>query len=173
MSTELRPKTKLLPALLVLLLSLLGLPTTVAARTQDGRQRPDRIKLQAGGDRVTAVEGITEYRLQNGLRVLVFPDQGQQTMTVNITYLVGARHENYGETGMAHLLEHLLFKGTPRHPNIWKEFNDRGAFMQGTTGLDRTNYFGIFAAADENLEWALELEADRMVNSFIAKKDLD
>src|SRR5262245_45458310 len=173
MSTELRPKTKLLPALLVLLLSLSGLPATVAARTPDGRQQAESIKLPAGVERVTSVEGITEYRLQNGLRVLVFPDQSQQTMTVNITYLVGARHENYGETGMAHLLEHLLFKGTPKHPNVWKEFNDRGAMMQGTTGLDRTNYFGIFAATDENLEWALELEADRMVNSFIARKDLD
>ncbi|HEX4846219.1 MAG TPA: insulinase family protein, partial [Geothrix sp.] len=64
--------------------------------------------------KVAAVEGITEYRLANGLRVLLFPDASKPTITTNITYLVGSRHENYGETGMAHLLEHMVFKGTPR-----------------------------------------------------------
>ncbi|HEY9489642.1 MAG TPA: pitrilysin family protein, partial [Chryseosolibacter sp.] len=123
--------------------------------------------------KVTTVEGITEYRLQNGLRVLLFPDQSKQTITVNITYLVGSKHENYGETGMAHLLEHLVFKGTPKHPNIPQELTERGARPNGTTWVDRTNYFETFNATEENLKWALDLEADRMVNSFIAKKDLD
>jgi zinc protease len=91
---------------------------------------------------------------------------------VNITYLVGSRHEGYGETGMAHLLEHLVFKGTPRHPNIPQELTERGASPNGTTWYDRTNYFETFAATEDNLEWALDLEADRMVNSFIAAEDL-
>ena len=68
--------------------------------------------------KVVAVEGITEYRLANGLRVLLFPDPSKATITTNITYLVGSRHEHYGETGMAHLLEHMVFKGTPTHPNV-------------------------------------------------------
>ena len=123
--------------------------------------------------KVTSVEGITEYRLENGLRVLLFPDQSKQTCTVNITYMVGSRHENYGETGMAHLLEHMVFKGTPKHPNIPQELTEHGARPNGTTWLDRTNYYETFNATEENLKWALELEADRMVNSFIAKKDLD
>ena len=123
--------------------------------------------------RVTSVEGITEYRLGNGLRVLLFPDPTKQTITVNITYLVGSRNENYGETGMAHLLEHLMFKGTPKHPNIPQELTSHGARPNGTTWFDRTNYFETFRATDENLQWALDLEADRMVHSFIAKKDLD
>jgi zinc protease len=127
----------------------------------------------AAPEKVTTVEGITEYRLQNGLRVLLFPDPSKQTITVNITYLVGSKHENYGETGMAHLLEHLVFKGTPRHPNIPQELTERGARPNGTTWVDRTNYFETFNATEENLKWALDLEADRMVNSFIAKKDLD
>jgi len=127
----------------------------------------------AGISKVTEVEGITEYRLANGLRVLLFPDQSKPTITVNITYLVGSRHENYGETGMAHLLEHLMFKGTKKHPHIDQEFNQRGVRSNGTTSLDRTNYFELFQASDANLAWAIELEADRMVNSFIAKKDLD
>jgi zinc protease len=129
--------------------------------------------LPKGVERVTSVEGITEYRLQNGLRVLLFPDQSKQTVTVNITYLVGSKHENYGETGMAHLLEHLMFKGSKEHTDVPKELSDHGAEANGTTWVDRTNYYETVPATDVNLEWALRLEADRMVNSFIAKKDLD
>ena len=61
----------------------------------------------------TQVEGITEYRLPNSLQLLLVPDDTKPSTTVNVTYRVGSRHENYGETGMAHLLEHLIFKGTP------------------------------------------------------------
>ena len=129
--------------------------------------------LPTGVERLTSVEGITEYRLKNGLRVLIFPDQSKQTITVNVTYLVGSKHENYGETGMAHLLEHLVFKGTPKHPDIPKELTEHGARPNGSTWYDRTNYYETFAATEENLKWALDLEADRMVNSYIAKKDLD
>ena len=67
---------------------------------------------------VTSVEGITEYQLDNGLRVLLFPDPTKPQITVNITYLVGSRHEGYGETGMAHLLEHLLFQGPRTTPTF-------------------------------------------------------
>ena len=120
-----------------------------------------------------SVEGITEYMLDNGLKVLLFPDNSSQTITVNITYKVGSRHEGYGEKGMAHLLEHMVFKGTPNHPNIPEELTKHGARPNGTTWYDRTNYFETFNATDENLDWALDMEADRMVNSYIAKKDLE
>jgi zinc protease len=120
-----------------------------------------------------SVEGITEYRLANGLKVLLFPDSSRPTVTVNVTYLVGSRHENYGETGMAHLLEHLMFKGSPKHPDITRQFADRGMQFNGTTALDRTNYYEVFQASDDNLNWALGMEADRMTHSSIAKKDLD
>ncbi|MDC6351267.1 pitrilysin family protein [Zeaxanthinibacter sp. PT1] len=123
--------------------------------------------------KTASVEGITQYELDNGLKVLLFPDNSAQTITVNITYLVGSRHEGYGEKGMAHLLEHMVFKGTPNRPDIPKELTSHGARANGTTWYDRTNYYETFNATDENLEWALDLEADRMVNSFIAKKDLD
>jgi zinc protease len=129
--------------------------------------------VPSGIERVTSVEGITEYRLANGLRLLLFPDLSKQTVTVNITYQVGSRHENYGETGMAHLLEHLMFKGSTSHANVAQELSAHGARANGTTWFDRTNYFETVPATDENLAWALALEADRMVNSFIAKKDLD
>jgi len=61
---------------------------------------------------------------------------------------------------MAHLLEHLVFKGTPDHPDIPKELTERGARPNGTAWFDRTNYFETFTSTDENLEWALDLEAD-------------
>lgn len=130
-------------------------------------------QLPEGVIKNTTVEGITEYELDNGLKVLLFPDQSKPTITVNITYLVGSRHEGYGETGMAHLLEHLVFKGTPRHPNIPQELTEHGARPNGTTWYDRTNYYETFNATKENLEWALDLESDRMINSYIAKEDLD
>jgi zinc protease len=122
---------------------------------------------------VTSVEGITEYQLENGLKVLLFPDDSKPTVTVNLTLFVGSRHEGYGEAGMAHLLEHMLFKGTPTHPNIPKELQDRGAQFNGTTWVDRTNYYETLPASDENLEFALGLESDRMINSLIRGEDLE
>ncbi|QYK05222.1 M16 family metallopeptidase [Shewanella zhangzhouensis] len=131
------------------------------------------IQALADLQKVTEVEGISEYRLDNGLKVLLFPDPTKETVTVNVTYKVGSKHENYGETGMAHLLEHLVFKGTPKHKDIPAELSSHGARPNGTTWTDRTNYFETFAATEENIDWALSMESDRMVNSFIAKKDLD
>ena len=128
--------------------------------------------LPEGITKGASVEGITEYNLKNGLKVLLFPDPSKPTITVNITYLVGSRHEGLGETGMAHLLEHMVFKGSTKHTNIPQELTSHGARPNGTTWLDRTNYFETFAATDENLKWALDLESDRMVNSFIKKEDL-
>src|SRR5919202_6542954 len=167
------PLARLCAAALRLVLALTFAGALVAAPYARVAAQTAAVALPAGVERVTSVEGITEYRLKNGLRVLMFPDQTKQTITVNITYLVGSATENYGETGMAHLLEHMAFKGTPRHPNIPQELTAHGARPNGTTWTDRTNYFETFAATDENLNWALDLEADRMVNSFVAKKDLD
>jgi zinc protease len=127
--------------------------------------------------KVVSIEGITEYALDNGLRVLLYPDTSSSRVTVNMTVLVGSRHEGYGETGMAHLLEHMLFKGTPTHPDVWKALRDHGAYpdiatTNGTTYFDRTNYYETLAASDANLEFAIRLEADRLVNSFIKREDL-
>ncbi len=123
--------------------------------------------------KVASVEGIDEYRLANGLQVLLIPDESKATTTVNLTYRVGSRHENYGETGMAHLLEHMLFKGSTQHPKVWAEFEKRGLAANGSTSFDRTNYTASFSSNDANLRWYLGWQADAMVNSFIARKDLD
>lgn len=130
-------------------------------------------ELPAGIQAGPSVEGISEYRLNNGLRVLLFPDPTKPTVTVNLVYEVGSVQENYGETGMAHLLEHLLFKGTPAHPDINGEMKRRGIGFNATTSLDRTNYFASFPANDATLDWVLGMEADRMVNSRVAREDLD
>ena len=92
---------------------------------------------------------------------------------MNLTALVGSRQEGYGETGMAHLLEHMLFKGTPNHPAVPKALQDHGAQFNGSTSADRVNYFETLAASDANLEFAIDLEADRLMNSYVKKSDLD
>lgn len=122
--------------------------------------------------KVTSIEGISEYRMENGLKILLFPDSSKPTVTVNLTVLVGSRHEGYGEAGMAHLLEHMLFKGTPTNPSVPKALQARGAEFNGTTWLDRTNYYETLPAGDDNLEFAIGLEADRMMNSYIKGEDL-
>src|SRR5262245_33463605 len=133
---------------------------------------PSRAEAPEGPQKVASVEGITEYRLGNGLRVLLFPDSSTPKVTVNMTVLVGSRHEGYGETGMAHLLEHMLFKGTPTHPDVPRALRDHGAEFNGTTWVDRTNYFETMPATDENLELGIRLEADRLVNSYVKREDL-
>jgi len=142
---------------------------TVAAPTSAA----DNEQLPPGVRRIRSVEGITEYELSNGLRVLLAPDQSKPTTTVNMTYLVGSRHENYGETGMAHLLEHMLFKGTHNIRNALAEFSRRGLRANGTTSQDRTNYFASFAADPDTLRWYLGWQADAMINSTILRSDLD
>jgi len=124
--------------------------------------------------KVASVEGITEYKLDNGFRFLLFPDDSKPLVTVNMTVFVGSRHEGYGETGMAHLLEHLLFKGTPTFANVPKALRDHGAGnrFNGTTWVDRTNYYETMPASDENLEFGIHLEADRLVNSNVKRDDL-
>jgi zinc protease len=135
--------------------------------------QPAGAGLPPGVERVTSVEGVTEYRLANGLRILLIPDRSIDTITVNVTYLVGSRNEGYGETGMAHLLEHLMFRGTKRFPSIKADFQQRGVRYNGSTSTDRTNYYGSFPAAEKTLDYVLEVEADRMIHASIARKDLD
>ncbi|MCB5362306.1 insulinase family protein [Pusillimonas sp. CC-YST705] len=130
-------------------------------------------ELPPGIQRMYAMGGVTEYRLENGLRVLLAPDAAQPNVTVNMTYLVGSRHENYGETGMAHLLEHMLFRGTPSLQDALAEFSRRGLRANGSTNEDRTNYYASFAADPTTLDWYLRWQADVMVNALIAREDLD
>ena len=165
---------------------LAAMTMLLAAANLDAQARPSQARpaqarpAQAApkATLVATVEGISEYSLPNGMKVLLFPDASKPTVTVNMTYLVGSRHEGYGEAGMAHLLEHLLFRGTPKYPEVMKELTSRGASRNGSTWFDRTNYFETLPAndtkqADASLEFAIDFEAERMLNSFVAKKDLE
>jgi zinc protease len=129
--------------------------------------------LPSGVQKMASMGGITEYDFPNGLKVLLYPDQAEPKITVNVTYLVGSRHEGYGETGMAHLLEHMDFIQTTNGREIKDELVAHGASWNGTTSEDRTNYYETFTATDDNLKWALGLETDRMVNVKFTKEILD
>lgn len=122
---------------------------------------------------IRQVEGITEYALPNGLTVLVAPDPSKPTTTINITYRVGSRHEGYGETGAAHLLEHMLFKETDNIADPKKEMAERGARWNGTTNVDRTNYFAQFATNDATMDWTLGWLAEAMTRAKVLRRDLD
>lgn len=127
---------------------------------------------QAAPKQLASVEGMTEYQLDNGLKILLYPDPTRPMVTVNMTLLVGSRHEGYGETGMAHLLEHMLFKGTEKFPNFDKLMSARGARFNGSTWYDRTNYYETLPASDDNLEFAIQVEADRLIHCKVLPEQL-
>ncbi len=133
---------------------------------------PSAADEPAAPEKITTVEGITEYRLDNGLKVLLFPEPSRPKVTVNLTVFVGSRHEGYGEAGMAHLLEHMLFRGTPDHPDIPAALFEHGIQPGASTEVDATNYFETLNATVDNLDFALGLEADRLVHSNLKGEDL-
>ena len=119
-----------------------------------------------------SVEGVSEYSLPNGLRVLFVPDASKPVTTVNLTVFVGSRHENYGEKGMAHLFEHMLFKKTQKFADVKQELTKLGGMINGTTWFDRTNYFESFPADEAKLKTAIELESQRLRYAIISKEQL-
>jgi zinc protease len=142
---------------------------TLPAAAQPGPAPSKAVKAQ----KVHTVEGITEYKLANGTRYLLFPDPSASTVTVAMTVLVGSREEGYGETGMAHLLEHMLFKGSRKFPFVDKALQAHGAARaNANTWTDRTMYFEEMPGTDANLKFGIEFEADRLVNAFIRREDL-
>ncbi|MGI8437072.1 MAG: M16 family metallopeptidase, partial [Chthoniobacterales bacterium] len=117
---------------------------------------------------VKTVSPISEYRLdKNGLQVLLQPEHSTPTLTFMVTYHVGSRNEVTGTTGATHLLEHLMFKGTPKFnrekgTSIDQLLERVGGQYNATTWLDRTNYYANIGS--ENLDKYMEIEADRMRN---------
>ena len=171
---------RLVPTFSCVLLTLLSATVLPTASLGDEKGSPvnaidSASSSESSLEKIREIEGISQYQLENGVDILLFPDPSKQVVTVNMTIFVGSRHEGYGEAGMAHLLEHMLFKGTPMHPDIPKVLKDRGAgnSMNGTTWMDRTNYYETLPATGDNLEFAIRLEADRLVNSNIKGEDLE
>ena len=131
-------------------------------------------KLPRGITFVAEADGIREYRLANDLKTLLVENRVAPVATVCVLYKVGSRNEAVGYTGSTHLLEHMMFKGTPtfnkdRNTQIAATLQKIGADFNATTWYDRTNYFETVPS--DKLELALRLEADRMRNSFIADAD--
>jgi zinc protease len=123
---------------------------------------------------VAAGESVREFRLSNGLKVLLVENRVAPVVTVCVLYRVGSRNEAVGHTGATHLLEHMMFKGTPsfnknKNTQIAATLQKIGADFNATTWYDRTNYFETVPS--DQLELALRLEADRMRNSLIADED--
>lgn len=109
---------------------------------------------------------ITAYTLpSNGLTVLYAQVPGSITVTTTIVYNVGSCHEATNETGLAHMLEHMLFKPTSGKGVKWKDLENKGAHLNATTWLDRTLYY--FTLPKQYLGDMLEVEADRMVNTLL------
>ncbi len=107
---------------------------------------------------------IERHRLENGLRVILSPDDRAPVVAVNLWYDVGSKHESPGKTGFAHLFEHMMFQGS-EHVAKTEHFSyvqGVGGTLNGTTWLDRTNYFETLPSHE--LELALWLEADRMAS---------
>jgi zinc protease len=121
---------------------------------------------------ITTVEGVSEYRFPNGLQVLLYPDSASPSISINATYWAGSRQEGYGETGIAHLMEHLLLRSTKKFPDLPAAHTQRRSVRNASTGMDFTNYYETLPASDANLEWALEVETDRMTNATISKENL-
>jgi zinc protease len=136
----------------------------------------DRTLRKLGLSFVTEAAGISEYRLDcNGLKILLSPDPTARSVVVVQHVRVGSRHEGAGNTGYSHLLEHMLFKGTPTHNkakgNSYDDFvKALGNIMNATTSNDRTNYFAKIPS--HALGEYLEHEADRLRNAIITDEDL-
>jgi zinc protease len=119
--------------------------------------------------------GIREWRLRaNGLKVLLLPNRVAPVATFAVVYHVGSRNEAVGHTGATHLLEHLMFKGTPEYQRekgtaIAAVLEALGARFNATTWFDRTNYYETVPS--ERLEVVVRLEASRMRRSLLRDED--
>ena len=120
-----------------------------------------------GFTHVKTVGQISEYRLDsNGLQVLLMPEHSSPTLTFMVTYRVGSRNEVTGTTGATHLLEHLMFKGTPKFnrekgTSVDQLLEKIGGVYNATTWLDRTNYYANIGSEHLDAYVAVEAETSR------------
>jgi zinc protease len=127
-------------------------------------------------EKVTQDGNVAEYKLSNGLKILLVENHSAPVVTFLVLFKVGSRNEAVGNTGSTHFLEHMLFKGTKKHNNdkgngIDDLLTQIGAYWNATTWFDRTSYFEVVPS--EYLELCIELEADRMRNLLLRQEDHD
>ncbi|MEJ7624922.1 MAG: pitrilysin family protein [Pyrinomonadaceae bacterium] len=116
---------------------------------------------------------IEQYTLENGLRVVLNPDNAIPVVSVAVYYDVGSRNEREGRTGFAHLFEHMMFQGSANVPKAghFQHIMKAGGTMNGTTSSERTNYYETLPAGQ--LPMALWLESDRMLSLAVTQENLD
>src|SRR5687767_2566168 len=143
-------------AAILMMLALLAPATTLAQRKT--------VRGPARGSQAAAPlppVKVTEFRLSNGLRVILHEDHSTPIVGVNLWYHVGSKNEVPGKTGFAHLFEHMMFQGSRNYDDdFFKPIQEAGGTLNGSTNPDRTNYFEVVPS--NFLELALFMEADRM-----------
>jgi zinc protease len=119
-------------------------------------------------ERVKVTVPVHEYKLDNGLKILVKQDKRAPIAVVQLWYKVGSSYEENGLTGLSHVVEHMMFKGTQKHPKgeLERILGENGAENNAFTAQDYTAYYEIIAA--DRLDVAMELEADRVRNLLMA-----
>lgn len=116
--------------------------------------------------------GLTSYRLDNGFKIILIPFPSANNTRVELLVKSGSKLEGYGETGMAHLLEHMLFKGAGKRKNIKDDLTKLGASYNGTTSADRTNYFESVESDPLKVDELIRIEADRFIRAQFTAADL-
>ncbi|MFZ6641619.1 M16 family metallopeptidase [Undibacterium sp. TC4M20W] len=128
---------------------------------------------QETGTFIREFEGISEYKLSNGLQILLIPDSSVKNTVVNLVYRVGSKNEAPEEKGIAHLFEHFaVMRGSAQYPDLQQEMKERKFKRVGITSADYTYYRSNFEAKDNYLDWILSVEADRMQNFSYSKESL-
>lgn len=129
-----------------------------------------------GIKKIDSAGGIDEYRMRNGLKILLRENHSAPVVSFMLVYRVGSRNEAVGHTGSTHFLEHMMFKGTRKFnpaagTGVMETFSRVGALLNATTWLDRTNYYECVPS--EYLELCIQVEADRMRNLNLRQEDRD
>ncbi len=150
----------ILGALMTTLLAL-ALPATAPAGTPAPAWRLD---AQAAG--------ISSHVLPNGFKIILAPYPQAATARIELLVKVGSKQEGYGETGMAHLLEHMLFKSAGQRADLKSDLTALGATWNGTTTSDRTNYFETVVADPDKIDEAIRIEADRFLRPTFTREHL-
>ncbi len=116
--------------------------------------------------------GFSSYVLPNGFKIILLPFASAANARVELVVKTGSKLEGYGETGMAHLLEHMLFKSAGQRADLKSELTALGASWNGTTSVDRTNFFETVAAEPAKVDAAIRIEADRFIRASFTKEHL-
>jgi len=131
------------------------------------------ILVAAPGARAQSTAQVVAATLDNGLRVLLLEDHRNALVSFQVWYRVGSRNEQRGVSGLAHVLEHMMFKGTARHgPREFARLVEQnGGQDNAFTTTDVTSYYVNIAA--DKIDLVIDLEADRMHNLTLAPADID